>query len=386
MGRRSCDDNQSLLAAFQDSYRRELRAVALYTLLAEREPNERRRAVFGKLAESERKHSELFADKIRALGGEPDAAGKPVCVTDRLIARFMGADALLRRLEGEEEQNAAAFSAHADAVSRNVDARALFEQVQRDEAGHTRMLQSSQTSDGPQSRLASILRGEKWHVNTGSWIGDAIYGVNDGLGAVFGIVSGMAGATGGRHEQVAIAGMIGTLASALSMGTSAFLAARAEREVHSAEVGRERKEIEDNPEHEIEELSLIYELKGFSEADARKAALTISAQPEVFLRTMAQEELGLSHEHLPNPVVSMASATISTSVGGIVPVIPFFFLGGTLAVIVSAVVSTLAHFGVGVGKSFVTGRKWLVSGMEMTVVGVVMGAVTYLIGIVFHIG
>ena len=42
-----------------------------------------------------------------------------------------------------------------------------------------------------------MLKGEKWHVSTGSWIGDAIYGVNDGLGAVFGVISGMAGATSG---------------------------------------------------------------------------------------------------------------------------------------------------------------------------------------------
>ena len=70
------------------------------------------------------------------------------------------------------------------------------------------------------------------------WIGDAIYGVNDGLGAVFGIVSGMAGYTGGS-EVVLAAGLAGTLASALSMGAGAYLASKSEREVYESEVARE---------------------------------------------------------------------------------------------------------------------------------------------------
>ena len=57
------------------------------------------------------------------------------------------------------------------------------------------------------------------------WIGDAIYGINDGLGAIFGIVSGVSGATLGDSKFVIIAGMVGMIASALSMGSGAYLAA-----------------------------------------------------------------------------------------------------------------------------------------------------------------
>ena len=76
---------------------------------------------------------------------------------------------------------------------------------------------------------------------------DAIYGVNDGLGAVFGIVSGMAGYTGGG-EIVLVTGLAGALASALSMGASAYLAAKSQREVHEGEIAREKAEIEQNPD------------------------------------------------------------------------------------------------------------------------------------------
>jgi VIT1/CCC1 family predicted Fe2+/Mn2+ transporter len=161
-----------------------------------------------------------------------------------------------------------------------------------------------------------MLKREKWHVSTGSWIGDAIYGVNDGLGAVFGIVSGMAAYTGGSR-QVVVAGLFGMLASALSMGSGAYLATKSEREVYEAEIDRERREIEESPEHEIEELALIYQLKGFSEDESKRMADTVAARPDQFLKTMAQEELGLSDRHFPNPWVALTSATLSTAVGAL---------------------------------------------------------------------
>jgi VIT1/CCC1 family predicted Fe2+/Mn2+ transporter len=238
----------------------------------------------------------------------------------------------------------------------------------------------------PATRLETILKGEKWHVNTGNWIGDAIYGMNDGLTAVFGIVSGMAGFTGNSFKHVIAAGLMATLASALSMGSSAFLATKAEREVYEAEMERERREIEESPDHEREELALIYQLKGLTEEESRKMAATISAHPDTFLRTMASEELGLSDRNFPNPWVSMLSGTISTAVGGMVPVLPFLVARGTAAIVASAVVSTFAHFAVGAAKTLVTNRPWFASGLEMTVVGVGMGAITYFLGVVFQIG
>src|SRR5256714_15031148 len=116
--------------------------------------------------------------------------------------------------------------------------------------------------------------------------------MNDGLPAVFGIVSGMAGVTGNSFKHVLAAGLMATLASALSMGSSAFLAAKAEREVYEAEMDRERREIEESPDHEREELALIYQLKGLTEDEARRPAATIAGHTVTFLKTMAREELG----------------------------------------------------------------------------------------------
>jgi len=80
-------------------------------------------------------------------------------------------------------------------------------------------------------------------------------------------------------------------------------------------------------------------------------------------------------------MVSALSGALSTAVGAIIPIIPFFFLSGVTAIIVAAIVSLIAHFAIGAAKSLITVRSWWSSGLEMTIVGAIEGAVTYGIGI-----
>src|SRR5262249_41580444 len=279
-------------------------------------------------------------------------------------------------LEQEESQAEAEYDQLMtrlnDPADRQIAKEAMLEE--RDHAATLRALAGG-AMPTPRSALDTILHRERWHVHGSGWVGDAIYGVNDGLGAVFGIVSGMAGYTGGS-EVVLAAGLAGTLASALSMGSGAYLAAKSQREVYESEVARERREIEEDPHEEILELELFYQLKGFSADEARTMAERLQKEPKQFLRSLVHEELGLSEEAFPNPWRSTVSATLSTAVGGFIPIIPFFFTIGMPAVIASFVISTLAHFVVGASKSLVTTRSWWASGLEMTAVGVIEAAIT----------
>jgi vacuolar iron transporter family protein len=106
----------------------------------------------------------------------------------------------------------------------------------------------------------------------------------------------------------------------------------------------------------------------------------IASDQDKLTEALTQEELGISEERIPNPLLSAVSASASTFAGAMIPVLPFFFLGGFTAVIVAATVSLIAHFAVGASKTFVTGRSWVISGAEMTVVGAVEGVITYFIG------
>ena len=72
---------------------------------------------------------------------------------------------------------------------------------------------------------------------------------------------------------------------------------------------------------------------------------------------------------------------MSTGLGAIVPVIPFIFTTGTVAIVIAAVISLVAHFLVGAAKSLVTLRSWWSAGLEMTLAGVIVGGATYLVGL-----
>jgi VIT1/CCC1 family predicted Fe2+/Mn2+ transporter/rubrerythrin len=370
------------LTTIEKMWRREVEAATTYKHLANREPDPKRKEILLRLAEQEDNHANRWAERIAgATGHQPDR--KEVERGLSWFQRISDPNVVLHRLEQEENKAEAEYDLLMTRLNDPAD-RKIAQEAKLEEKDHAVVLRTlaGDSIPTPRSTLDMILRRERWHVRGTGWIGDAIYGVNDGLGAVFGIVSGMAGYTGGS-EVVLAAGLAGTLASALSMGAGAYLASKSEREVYESEVSRERTEIEEDPHEELLELELFYQLKGFSPEESRAMAERLQKEPKQFLKTLVHEELGLSEESFPNPWRSTVSASVSTAIGGFIPIIPFFFTIGMPAVIASFVISTLAHFAVGASKALVTTRSWWASGAEMTVVGIIEAAVTYGLGVAF---
>ena len=328
---------------------------------------------------------------IRAsLGGEADS----------LANRAGGVRMALRRLEIEESRHIATYGEQLKALG-DEGSVAILDHVIEDEKDHYRELGSllrghyTTPAGAPKIDAKAVLaemlaKRNQGRKQAGSWIGDAIYGVNDGLGAIFGIVSGVSGATLGDPAQtshyVLLAGLSGMIASALSMGSGAYLAAKSEKEIYAAEVSREREAIQMNGPEARELLSLYYQVKGLPEADAMHMVNHIASDPDQLLRALTQERLGSTEESLSNPMVSALSGALSTAVGAIIPVIPFFLpqwdsscyrrrhhLPG----------SALCR---GRSQVLITVRSWWSSGFEMTVVGALEGAVTYGIGILLGKG
>src|SRR3979409_1724353 len=297
------------LATVEKMWRRELQAAAPYKHLASRETDPKRRDILLRLAEQEDKHAARWSERIEAATGRaPDPNEVERGLT--WFQRIGDSSVVLHRLEQEETKAEAEYDQLMARLS-DPDDRRIAEEAMLEERDHAVVLRAlaGGVIPTPRSTLDTILRRERWHVRGVGWMGDAIYGVNDGLGAVFGIVSGMAGYTGGS-EVVLAAGLAGTLASALSMGAGAYLASKSEREVYESEVARERLEIEEDPHEEMLELELFYQLKGFSAEEARSMAERIQKEPKQFLRTLVHEELGLSEENFPNPLRSLLSASV----------------------------------------------------------------------------
>jgi VIT1/CCC1 family predicted Fe2+/Mn2+ transporter/rubrerythrin len=384
-------DNHSqtkFIAGLQEALRRERATRRLYRALADRETNESRRQALLGLSETETGHAERWTKRLQELGAPvpPDRD----TLRDKVWRWVMvqsGTDNALKRAESNEVDDTVLYSSLADMAPTEAD-RTSIQSVLHDEQVHGAAMQRTGASTptpqvaGPQATLDTILHRESWHRSGGGWIGQAIYGANDGLGSVFGIVSGVAGATAGG-EAVLIAGLAGMMASALSMGSGAYLATKTEREVQEAEFRRERQELAIHPEEEQEELALFYQLKGVPADEARTLSERLIAQPEAALKTLGSEELGLSEQNYPNPWIAAVSATLSTATGAFIPIIPFFFARGYPAIIASFAISTLAHFLIGAAKTVVTGLSPWRSGGEMTAVGLGEAIVTYLLGLAF---
>jgi VIT1/CCC1 family predicted Fe2+/Mn2+ transporter/rubrerythrin len=398
------DAHQRLLAA----WRGEILAGAVYDLIARR-LDEREADILRRMAEAEGGHRRRLEQRMQELEiaiPDPSSVRVPVWLRlqariapiDRLLAAREAAeneevddlyrrstgdpetDRLLREIRKEERSHSLAVADLRSGAS-NGDERDLAEPPHRPASG------GLPTGDGPvvappgaRARLDKILGREKWHRMGGSWVSGAIYGANDGLAAVFGIVAGVSGATGGS-TFVLTAGLAGAIASMLSMATGAFLAERSELEVAAANIERERQEIAEHPEEEKEELSLFYQLKGIEIETADQLAEQMSKRPDAMLQVLAVEEFGSAANSDGNPKQAALAAGISTGLGAIVPVIPFMITTGATAIIAAAVVSLVAHFLVGAAKSLVTLRSWWAAGLEMTMAGVIVGGATFLVGL-----
>jgi VIT1/CCC1 family predicted Fe2+/Mn2+ transporter/rubrerythrin len=375
---------EKFIQGLQRAWLAEQASLRVYRDLARREKNPARQNVLLKLAESEQQHADRWASRLKEL--EAPLPSDRESIRQRLwrwILVQTGTDNALKQIENAEDKDEEQYGNLLELALSPADGQAI-QTVREDEQGHSRLMHKARTAPesaiSPQNRLDLILHRESWHKRGGGWIGQAIYGANDGLGSVFGIVSGVAGATAGG-PAVLVAGLAGMLASALSMGSGAYLASKAEREVNQAEIDRERRELETHPEEEMEELSLFYQLKGVPEEEANSLAMRLVAQPEQALRTLTSEELGFTDQALSNPWVEAVSATLSTALGAFIPIIPFFFTHGYPAIIVSFAISTLAHFLIGAAKTIVTGLSPWKSGMEMTLVGLGEAITTYMLGL-----
>ncbi len=364
------------------AWRGEIQAGQVYELIARRERDDRRAEILRKMAQAEASHRTRLEARMREIGIDvPNADDVGLSTWQRWQARIAPVGRLLAAREAAEDDEVTGV--YNESTGDETTDR-LLRDIRLDERSHSRTVAQLRAGETPsddaaetETRLDRLIGRERGHVSSTGWISGAIYGANDGLAAVFGIVSGVSGATGGS-ELVLTAGLAGAIASSLSMATGAYLAERSVSEVAEANLERERQEIVEHPDEEREELSLFLQLKGLSAEDADALAQRLS--PEALLNMLAVEELGGATAG-GNPIEAAAAGGISTAVGAFIPVIPFFFTTGTPAIIAAAIISLVAHFLVGAAKSLVTLRSWWGAGLEMTVAGAIVGGATYIIGL-----
>jgi VIT1/CCC1 family predicted Fe2+/Mn2+ transporter/rubrerythrin len=335
------------------------------------------------LAATEQKHADAWASLLGAGTGKPQHR-RPQVTAQLLatLARVAGIGPALA-LAGAAE--GVVLRSYLNQVSTVADGRAqgVLRQVLPEELDH----QSAEGVVGEAEPPAA----EEWHGGGVESIRNVIYGVNDGLTATLGVLAGVGGASV-NPRVVLIGGLSAMVASGVSMAGGAYLASKSQREVFEGQLAREAAEIEAMPDLERAELVQIYRSKGLTPEEAATIVGRITSDKKVWLETQAREELGLDVNQFENPMREGVVAGISTLVGGAIPVAGYLLgrlllgtaINGFAALVVAFAVSAALLFLIGSARSFFTGKGGVRSGIEMLVVGSVVAAITYGVGLLFR--
>lgn len=228
---------------------------------------------------------------------------------------------------------------------------------------------------------SQLVRFEKRHRSVGgNALRAAVLGGNDGLVSNFSLVMGIAGATSGQNE-VLLAGVAGLLAGALSMALGEWISVKSSQELYENQMHLEMEELEVNPAGEEKEIALIYMSKGIPEHQAKTMAAEIIKDKSKAHEVLVKEELGINIEELKGSAMEAAiTSFLLFAVGALIPVLPFFFLSGFQAVVVSTIVSAIGLFIIGSAITLFTGKSIWYSGLRQVFFGLVAAAITYGIG------
>jgi VIT1/CCC1 family predicted Fe2+/Mn2+ transporter len=354
---------QAEIALWQASRQDEVDSVHVYRALAAYSGGG---GLYARLAEAEERHASLCAERLKALG----APIGDVLPTRR--ARMLG---FLGRRLGPRFLGSALTAGESAAEERYGKLGDEGGAIAAEERAHSRALASPAAVDETPSRHA-----ERHRLGVANTLRASVLGANDGLLSNFSLIMGVAGAQLSR-TTVLITALSGLLAGAGSMALGEWISVQSSREYEEHELGIERRELDLYPDAELAELSALYVAKGLSEEDASRMAGSILSSSSVALDTMAREELGIDPElRGTSPWRAAGSSFALFCVGAIVPILPYFFVGGTTAVVPSAALSGLALFGIGAAITLVTGASWLRSGLRQVAFGIAAAIVTFAVG------
>jgi VIT1/CCC1 family predicted Fe2+/Mn2+ transporter len=217
---------------------------------------------------------------------------------------------------------------------------------------------------------------------SGGWLRPTVFGMMDGLVSNFALIAGVAGASAST-QNVSLAGLAGLVGGAFSMATGEYISVQSQNESTSAEVEVERHELTHNAAAELTELTESYIARGVDPDTAAKVARQLSVDPDQALLIHAQQELGVDPTQLPSPLTAAGSSLASFSVGALLPLLPYLL--GATSLLLSAVLAIVALFVAGALSSRFTSRNALFAGSRQLALGVIAAAVTFGIGVLFHV-
>ncbi len=284
--------------------------------------------------------------------------------TDDLVAK-------LQRMEDADRPILVPPAVHDDAPVES--AVAVAEQEEHHDAAHIMRAES----EFPQA--VQEVATERWRVAAFGRIREVVFGAQDGLISTLALVTAVAAAVTDK-STIVIAGLAGALAGMISMSTGTYLGSKAEREIFQSEIEKEAKELEENPAEEMAELVFLYHQQGLSYHEAREMAEHIASDKELWLRTLVEKELGIDPDLAVSPVKDALTMGGTFILAAMVPIIPYFFMGGNVAIGISAGATLAALFALGLGKGRLVQRSPIFQGLEILAIGAAAAGLGWILG------
>ena len=150
------------------------------------------------------------------------------------------------------------------------------------------------------------------------WLRAAVLGANDGIVSTASLIAGVAAASAGRGD-VLLAGIAGLVAGAMSMAAGEYVSVSSQSDTERADITRERRELAETPEMELEELTNIYIGRGVEPELARQVATQMTAKDA--LAAHARDELGIVHSMRARPIQAALASAASFAVGAALPLL-----------------------------------------------------------------
>jgi len=362
------------VSRYRENLQKEIDGMALYSTLAEIEPKPELSDVYRRLAITEGKHAVVWEKRLKEAGKmvPPRRPSWRARIMSFLAKRF-GAQFVLPTVAGNERADSLAYDNQPEALTDSG-------RMSADEKSHARLMAAvSGRKNGLAGSEVALLEG-RHRASGGNALRAAVLGANDGLVSVLSLTMGAAGANLPGHG-VLITGVAGLLAGASSMALGEWLSVQSSRELYQNQIKIEAEEIENTPKEEQEELALIYQSKGLPEERALDLAAHMMDDKSNILDTLSREELGIDPKELGgSPWVAAITSFFLFSVGAIIPLLPYIFLQGTIAIISSLALGALALFLTGAAITLLTGKNASVSGLRQVLIGLAAAALVFGVG------
>jgi len=222
--------------------------------------------------------------------------------------------------------------------------------------------------------------GEEWHTTKGRIIRDIVYAIDTGLVTTVSFIAGISVSLVTRN-RIILAGLVEIVAGTLAIFFGSYISTKAQKHFFENQIEREKREIEEDPQKETQEIRDIFGDMGFTKEEQEIAVRRITVDKQRWLEFMVQEEIGISPGLIDNPFQIGTISAGSFLFGAFPAILPFFlFVNVTKALIISAISVLTFLFILGAIKTKVTKINWLISGLETLLIGAASCGAGFLLG------